>query len=382
MPLLVVLAGLVFPVDGSCAEDKLTGFDHLIKVVKSERVSLDPSKIAPILDYVSSDRFTVEPQTGTGIPKSSYAYHGYESGGDLAKLLKYCYNPDIPSCAVMPSMIRLSSWNDHTGKPAVISPALWQRLENNDKPVVVRGMYYMENTPDSKSGAYYGYDSYRAVILMNYKGRNALITVLKQKDVSEVGKRGLIIGDETEMDYFYTGEQGLSMKGLGWVKSYLYDSLSVSVFIEDKPGGNTLRCGVFKWIRAGWAGKNIIRKSHVKKGLLRYASEFKNLMEGKKNFPSPDELMDVCNTFQSLPTDEMKKKVERLIVKLQKKCDCGSSCPKAMDSPAERINYVNSLTRMEMSSALIVEYVKTMFNKSERSGNIAFKPLPAGKTTF
>lgn len=370
-----VLTVLLFPVAAFCSEIPLAGFDHLLQVVKNDRTNFELEKILPILDFVSSDHYTTEPKPLiTGIEKSTYAYSGFESEGGLARLLKYCYNPDIPSCAVMPSVIRLSSWKDYSGNPVTISPSLWQRLDDDDKPVVVRGIYYMQNTPDANTGAYYGYDSYRAVILLNYKGRNVLVSVLKQKDVSEVGKKGFIIGDEAAMDYFYSGEQGLTMKGLGWVKSYLYDSYSVSVIMEDKKGGNHLRCGVFKWIRAGWAGNNVIRKSYVTKGMGRYATEFKNLMEKKKSFPSPDELVDVCNVLKNLSTEEMRKRVERLIQSLQAKCECGSSCPKSVNSGADLVSYVNTLTRMEMSSALIVDYVKTLSGKSDKSSNIALKP--------
>jgi hypothetical protein len=374
-----VLAFMFFPAMGYSAPDApLSGFDHLLQVVKSERQPFDPEKITSILDYVGSDRYAAEPsvQKISGMEKTTYAYGGFESEGSLSKLVKYCYNPDIPSCAVMPSVIRLSTWKECTGNPAAISPAFWQRNENEDKPLVIRGTYYMQNTPDASTGAYYGYDSYRTVILMTYKGRNVLVSVMKQKDVSDVGKKGFIIGDEGEMDYFYSGEKGLTMKGLGWVKSYLYDSLSVSVFMEDRKSGKNLRCGVFKWIRAGWAGSNIVRKSHMKKGMDRYAAEFKNLMqlENRKHFPSPEELADICNTFKNLPTEELKKRVERLLQSLHAKCGSGTSCPKIVVSGFDMEGYVNTLSRTEMSSALIVDYVKNLFGKSDKSPNIALKP--------
>jgi hypothetical protein len=278
----------------------------------------------------------------------------------------------------MPSVIRLSAWKDFNGNPATVSPSLWQRLESDDKPVVIRGLYYMQNTPDLNTGAYYGYDSYRTVILMDYKGRKVLVSVLKQKDVSDVGKKGFVIGDESEMDYFYSGEQGLTMKGLGWVKSYLYDSFSVSVFVEDNKGGNLLRCGVFKWIRAGWAGKNIVRKSQIKKGMERYATEFKNLM-GKKNLLSPDELVDMCNSFKSLSTDEMKKRVERLIQSMHAKCINGPTCPRVIESGEALGQYVNKMSRAELSSTLIVDYIKTINSRTYKTGNIALKPVPGRK---
>ncbi len=371
---VVLVAVLMAPVFCSGSSVPLPGFDHLLQVVRSDRVCFDAEKILPLLDYVVSDHYTIEPKPQiSGFDKATYAYCGYESEGGLARLLNYCYNPDIPSCAVMPSVIRLSVWKDPGGNAMTFSPSLWQRMETDAKPVVVRGGYYMQNTPDVKTGAYYGYDSDRVVILMNYKGRNALVSILKQKDVSEVGKKGFIIGNESDMDYLYTHETGLALKGLGWVKSYLYDSFSVSVFIEDKKGGDLLRCGVFKWIRAGWAGNNIVSKAQMKAGMEKYANEFQNLM-GKKNLPSPEDLAEVCNTMSHFSTEEMKRRVIRIIQGLHNKCGSGLSCPRMITSADDLSDYVNSLSRAELSSALIVDYVKSWSSRFEKSGNIALKP--------
>lgn len=362
----------------SASAANLTGFDHLLQITLNDRLAFEPGKIASLLDYVESEQFKTDPEVQVaGMEKSTYAYSGFESEGSLAKLVKYCYNPDIPSCAVMPSMIRLSNWRAQNGNPAGVPSSFWQKPENDGKPLVIRGLYYMQNTPDPSTGAYYGYDSYRTMILMTYKGQNVLVSVMKQKDVSDVGRKGFIIGDGDDMDYFYSGEQGLTMRGLGWVKSYLYDSYSVTVTLEEKKNGKTgLRCGMFKWIRAGWAGKNIVRKSHMKKGMVAYAAEVRNLMqlEGRKGFPAPEELTQICNTFRNLSTEEMKKRVECLIQSLHSKCTGGSSCPKTLPGGPDVAGYVNTMSRAEMSSALIVDYVKNLMGKTDKSPNVALKP--------
>ncbi len=376
---IAILSLFLFTVTAvSASAAHLTGFDHLLQITLNDRLVFEPGKIVSILDYVGSEQFKAEPEVQiSGMEKSTYAYGGFESDGSLAKLVKYCYNPDIPSCAVMPSVIRLSNWRAQNGNPSSVPASFWQKPENDGKPLVIRGLYYMQNTPDPSTGAYYGYDSYRTMILMTYKGQNVLVSVMKQKDVSDVGRKGFIIGNEDDMDYFYSGEQGLTMSGLGWVKSYLYDSYSVTVTMEDKKNGKTgFRCGVFKWIRAGWAGKNIVRKAHMKKGMADYAGEVRNLMqlESRKGFPAPDELSQVCHTFKNLPTEEMKKKVECLVQSLRSKCAGESSCPKTLPGGSDVAGYVNTMSRTEMSSALIVDYVKILMGKPDKSPNIALKP--------
>lgn len=358
----------------------LTGFDHLLGLVNSVKPSFDPNQIQDILAYVNSGHYQDEPEYRGGIKQSATAYCGFEVDADMERLIRYCYNPDIPSCAVMPSMIRLSAWRDLNGEKETELPILWKRLGNFTDPIVIRGIYYMENTPDPITGAYYGYDSYRTVILMKYKGKNVLVSILKQKDVSDVGKKGFILGDDNELDYFYSGEKGLNMMGLSWVKSYLYDSFSVSVYMENSTGKG-LKCGVFKWLKAGWAGKNIIRKSHIVKGLHRFEGVFKQVLEAK-DFPSPDQLANICNTYRNLSTSELRKKMEDHIMSLQGKCTCLSGCPKTLKSDQGVEHYIDTMSPMEMSSTLIVDYIKHILSSEEASGKMAYHPAPDGATVF
>ncbi|MBU1170577.1 MAG: hypothetical protein KKD44_13525 [Proteobacteria bacterium] len=360
----------------------LSGFDHLFRLVTSDNVRFDPGQIKDILDYVGSNENQAEPLYQGGLDHAATAYCGFDVKADIERLTQYCFNPDIPSCAIMPSMIRLSSWRDIHGGVGTNLPPLWNRLAHITDPIVTRGVYYMQNTPDPNTGAYYGYDSYRTVILMKYKGQNALISILKQKDVSDVGKKGFILGDDKDLDYFYSGEKGLNMIGLSWVKSYLYDSFSVSVYLEDSSGEKNMKCGIFKWLKAGWAGKNMIRKGHIHKGLLRFSDVFKTVMESR-DFPSPVQLADICRAYRSLPSAELKKKMEDHILSLQGKCTCISGCPKVLKSGGGDLeHYIDTMSPMEMSSALIVDYVKHILAKDGNSGTMAFHPSPDEATVF
>lgn len=381
----LVILSFVFSLPASNASTSvLTGFNHLIEITTDEKIPFASGEITSILDYVMSDQYAVEPSVHvSGMDKATWAYEGFQTEGALQSLVKYYYNTDIPSCAVMPSVIRVSSWKSGNGNPASVPASFWKSPGNEYSPHIFRGLYYVQNTPDPDTGAYYGYDSLRTVILMNYKGRRALVSVMKQKSISEVGRKGYVVGDKKDMDFFYSGEQGLTMKGLGWVKSYIYDSCSVTVTVEcEKNGKNTLRCGMFKWIRAGWAGKNIVSKTHVQKGMADYVAGIRHLLslEMKKAFPSPEELVEICNSYRDIPVEEMKKKVENLIKSIQGKCAVVSFCPRGFQNGVDVTGYVEGLNHDEMSAVLIADHVKAFLGKqSSGSRNIVLKKQSESK---
>lgn len=379
--LFVVFFFLICVSNGFCTDigripgKSITGFNHLLQLVTLTDSTFDSRKVMDILDHVSSDNFQSDPVYEGGLSKSPSAYYGFLVNSDLKSILRYCYNPEIPSCAVMPSVIRLSSWKNLNGKDDTGLSELLNRVDDYTAPVVYKGIYYMQNTPDVNTGTYYGYDSYRTVVLLKYKGRNALISILKQKDISDVGRKGYILGEDEELDYYYSGEQGVGKFGLGWVKSYLYDSFSVSIYVESDSKEKLVKCGSFKWLRAGWAGKNMIRKKHIKKGLVRFASVYKDILESNV-LPPPEDLAEICKRYAHLSVDDMKKKMDEYIAGLQVKYGCMSSCPKILKAGFDREEYINGLSREEMSSALIVDYVKHALVSKDSLEEIAFVTTP------
>ena len=85
---------------------------------------------------------------------------------------------------------------------------------------------------DLTTGVYHEYDLKRTLILLNQKGRQVLISVSKQIDESSIGKKGVILGNDSDWTYFYSNEPGTMKTGLGWAKSYIYDYFSVVVYAK------------------------------------------------------------------------------------------------------------------------------------------------------
>ena len=59
----------------------------------------------------------------------------------------------------------------------------------------------------------------KSLLLFKYRQRNVLVTVSKQMDASTVGKKGYILGEDNDWDYFYSPKTGLTIPALGWVRS-------------------------------------------------------------------------------------------------------------------------------------------------------------------
>jgi hypothetical protein len=223
-----------------------SGLDYLLTLSDTDkRLPFEIQRINDVLDFIASPKQETTLYFTDKILDTSSVYYEFDLDVGLKHVLQYAYNPDIPSYVVAPSSIRLSYWPEReNGKKSI--PQLWNLLPHMERPFISTGIEHESTTPDTSTGAYYVYDSKRTLILCRYKGRNLLISLTKQKDISDVGRKGFIVGADEDWNYLYTGEKGVSLRGLGWVNSYLYDSFSIIVFYELDKGSQRSRCAVFK----------------------------------------------------------------------------------------------------------------------------------------
>lgn len=345
------------------SESFSSGFNHLLEITTDKTKSFDVTKIETIIEYVDSDAYRTTPDYSGGIQDSQSAYYGYSLNCSMKQILRICYNPKIPACAILPENIRLSTWEEE--EPS----ELWKELNAMTENIIIKGSSYMQNTPDTSTGAYYGYDSLSTSILMKYNTKTVYISVSKQKDISEVGKKGFVLGNYDDLNYFYSGQPGLNKFGLGGIKSYLYDGFSVSVYIESEKDKNRIHCGTFKWLNGGWAGLNIIKKKHIYNGLKRFADSQKVLLESGR-FPNYETLVSICAKYDRLSDTEMKQRMGRYFFNLQQECNSGENCPALLKKGFNPDEYIDTMSKEEMRSALIVENIKFLINgnrdKNER----------------
>uniref|UniRef100_UPI00292D7613 hypothetical protein n=1 Tax=Pseudodesulfovibrio indicus TaxID=1716143 RepID=UPI00292D7613 len=277
------------------------GISHLFKVLDDKTVSLSVAEIAPMLDFVigvDADPKDIEPAkrfNGRGICLRR------DVKTDLTNILKYFYNPDIPNYLLCPAVLRMSGW--HEGSEFLNRPSgLWEELPNLDQPVITRGREFEVTTPDSFAEAYYGYNLNRLMILLKHNGKNVLISVSRQEDKSEVGRKGAIL-DDRQWDYFYSGLEGLNRGMIGWMDTFTYASGSVQVFAEQDANAPRSTVFLFKWLRAGWAGMNVVQRSHIYDGTLRYVRSFSKVVESKDL--TPEFLVNGLKTVLNMPESRM-----------------------------------------------------------------------------
>ena len=229
--------------------------------------------------------------------------------------------------------------------------------------MVVKGTEHIEITPDFYSGAYYDYTLDRTFILFKNKNQNVLITLSKQKDVSDVGKKGFRLGTDDDWNFIYSDKVGLTKPGLGWIKSYMYNSYTVSVFYESDSNPSRIRCGMFKWLRAGWSRINMVREKHIYSGMDRYAKTYKKMLENTL-LPKPEEIVRVFSTIKKLPIKELRLKTKRFLNELSLKYGKDKTVSKAALKELSNIDqYLERMKPYEMQSILMVEYLKYITGK-------------------
>jgi hypothetical protein len=353
----------------------VAGAEHLLSLAgPGKPEAFQPERIAGLMAFVTRSKkngvlFTAE--SGNGFSSS---YNEVDVRIRLADLLQYAFNPAIPWFATSPASLRSSQWKQ-TEKPWTNLPNLWDLLGKTDAPVVIRGRETVENTPDMFSGGYYRYDLHRTLIVFNSGSRRSVISISKQADVSDVGRKGYIVGNDEDWNYFYSGEPGLNVTGLGWVKSYMYDSAGISVYTEADQDPVLVRAASFKWLRAGWSSINMVQNDHIYQGMMRFARAFKEIMESPR-LPSVKAFESDCRTIAGFSDSALREQMtsyRQLLARRAEKLDGGvrRHLPEAFHSEG----YWQGLKREEMESTLVLETLKRYLGKSPADGRtLTFLP--------
>lgn len=336
-------------------------FDYLSTFIDPDcSEPFDPDKITSILKFQLSppaarNHFNLENRES-----QTAAWHVVDLEKGLDLILRYTFNPEIPGHIFSPASIRFSIWNESL-KFGLHPTRLWEQLKNQNAPVVIRGRQQVGITPDVFTGAYYTYDEDKTIILFKHNGKNVLINLSKQKDISDVGKKGLVVGPDEDWNYFYSGRPGLTKPGLGWVKSYMYDSFSVSVFYETAPHRITL--GIYKWLRAGWAGANMVKSRHIQNGLIRYVRTFQEIIESPK-LPDPMQLAGISKTLGGLSDSELRRRIEsHYKILYQEQLQAENKSLEEFSSLMDSDAYIDHLSREEIVAILTVECMKSLLGK-------------------
>lgn len=329
----------------------------LVSFSNNPKAGLDPKDVAVVIDYVLKPK----PLKEIVLPKIENASGGYFESDlriRLTDFLQYSYNSQIPAALTSPSSLRYSRWMNRTEALNKITSS-WKLPGPEDTPVVIRQLLRNGITPDQTTGFYYEYDLKRTLILLHYKGRRVLITIAKQANVSDVGKKGFVLGRDDDWNYYYTGIPGAAKPGLGWVKSYIYDFFALGVYIDSVPSPSMIRSGYFQWLRAGWSGVNFVQPEHIIKGMKRHDRHSRAILESP-DLPQSNEITSIYQKLSALPRKDL---VQRYDI-LQKARD-SMAIRKGKIKPGEvkkQETYAN-VPKEQIIEELMVEYLKLALGK-------------------
>jgi len=379
VPILLVISLAVLPgaalsdagdntPDGSNSTEEKTlsptlnpGLNHLLALVQPDGSSVfNMETIEPVLKFVASPKDGDRVYVADKSFGASSAYIEVDLNRSMSDILKISYNPALPTYFVTPSSVRLGYWKTfHEGERHY--DGLWSLLPDLESPIVVRGVETIENTPDIHTGAYYKYDLERTMILYRHKGKKVFVSLSQQIGHSLVGKKGLVLGDDREWNYLYSGEKGINKMGLGWVDSYMYDSSSIIVFFEIEPG--LVRCAVFKWLRAGWKNINMVKNHHIYKGMKRFAHDYKTIIE-HPSLPGTDELAAAWSRIESMDLETLKAINRQYFQALEAHYTGDKSVSSKWSANLLKDHSrVDTSDVHELRSVLVVEYLKSVLGK-------------------
>ncbi len=369
IPLIIILAillqfqpALAVPLSDSSHAVPAAAL-KLVQFGADPKAGLDARAVATLVDYVAGPKTNKEAELPI-FQKTPGAYYEFDIRVGFSDFLQYSYSNQIPLVLTSPSSLRYSLWSAHQGTLQRL-PNNWILAAPNGKPAIIRGLQRDAITPDLTTGVYYEYDLNRTLILVNHKGRQALITVSKQVDISDIGKKGVILGDDDDWNYYYSGEPGSTKAGLGCVKSYIYDYFAVGVYVETGSTPAVVRSGVFQWIRAGWSGINFVQTGHIIKGMKRFAKNSKSVLESP-NLPAPGQIASAYQQLSSLPSNDLRK---RYAVLQQARQSLAVQSGKIETKKNKKQDSYAGTPKEQIVEELMLEYLKVALGK----------PSPAGK---
>jgi hypothetical protein len=368
-------------------EDVEAGLSYLLNLAQADNHTgdLDIRAIDPVIEFIRSAtemaNFTPRERA-----EARGTFAAYTLERPLREVLRYAYNSRIPEGVVHASSIHYSQWMD-----GLKIPEIWNLLDELKSPEMVRGVSRETISPDIHTGAYYAYDLQRTLVLCRNETSRIVISLSAQIGSSEVGRKGLIVGNHEDWNYLYTEDQGLNKTGLGWVKSKIYQFLSISIFIEEERRPDAVKVGVFQWLGAGWAGFNMVDSHHIRTGLERHALQFKSMLESE-HMPDPVTLESVSHALWQSDEQLLREKAIDVTRHIQDKVHSqGSSRDRQVINGLNPRTYVEAMSKDEMVTLLMREFLKFRLGKETpldaafwvaiKSDATVHKPPAAGAAT-
>ncbi len=339
--------------------DVISTLHYLLDQVNNEDgADYDGRHIEPLMAFLLAPKPTDARYRADDSFDAPSAYNQFTVHTGVQRITDYILDADIPSFFFWPSSLRLSRWTRVDG-----GDQQFDRLRSTSNglksPFILKGAEHITITPDQHTGAYYSYDVDRMVILGPYQTGKIMINVYRQQEPSAVGRRGWVLGKDEEWSYLYTRDKGLNLKGFGWADTYMYDSFGITVYYQADPAKQVVTCGTVSWVKAGWAGINMVQSKHIHRGLVRVADAFTAVMEDPR-LPEPAQLAETFSKSKDLPTPTLRAYAKDYFSGLERRIASSESLLKKVGSKFDSRILLEQMTRDELYAALALDYLKKL----------------------
>lgn len=376
----VLLAIPVRAAERPLPEDIQPGLTYLLALNENPQAkTVAPDELKPLIEFIlqnkaAGDRYS---STADRLPEPM-VYHQFDLAQSLATIVRYAFHPVIPSHVLALSSIRHSYWKKVNGQSQPLPANLAGRLADPDSSLVIHGIEHEEIAPDLFSGAYYSYDLARTLIMCRVAGHTVWISLARQRDRSDVGRKGVVLGADDGWNYLYTGEKGINRMGLGWVDSYMYEAFSAIVYVQTDGARPLVRCGIFKWLRAGWNDMNFVRQSHIRRGLERYADTFREIIEAPQ-LPAPGQIAAAAQAIGRMSLAQLQDGGRRHLQALKARYGSEKQFPDQWYAQTvENGAYLEQMTRPQLEAILFLDYMKKALGRDPvQASHLARRPPPS-----
>ncbi|MCK5851618.1 hypothetical protein KAH27_01200 [bacterium] len=176
------------------------------------------------------------------------------------KVLGINLDSELPDAAFFYGVLRHSKKINLSPECKKFFTKTSKRLSTNE---VLESSYLSTEsiTPNIQSGAYYTYTNTRTVTRANVNGTEMQISISDMIGPSTFSMRGIPVGPVGDGVFYYSEKPGMNMTGVTWIKSQMYISSTITVYLET-PDKRTA-VAMFSWQSAGWKGMNIIKSYHI-----------------------------------------------------------------------------------------------------------------------
>lgn len=326
----------------------------LMEINERAELPFHNTRARKLLTFVAMEKEAPQKLAPADLDGAEGAYWEFSIPRSLNSMAAYLFNPEVPAHAVYPGAVRLGGWMEPEVAATALKP-LQSALPDMDNPVVFRGTEYEATTPDPSSGTYFLYDLRRLVAGYVAGEAPVIISVSQMLGKSDIGKKGVAFGPPGSWYYFYSGIKGNLMTGVGWAESRMYNSASVYVLRQTAP--DTTQVSLFKWVRAGWKGMNMVKRSHILAGMQAFEGNLREVL-GNASLPSPQDIAAQAGAIADYSDETMREKLAPLQGLLEKSAKDNDDLQRKEFSSLVQGGYLQSLTRQDLAAELIKDYMR------------------------